>query len=61
MSRCSESLKLVRVILRQLTETIASGNGSRPNDTVEKITGNPARTFQDFAHANAAAWSESPK
>ncbi|MEV6929547.1 NAD(P)H-binding protein [Dactylosporangium sp. NPDC051485] len=48
-------------VLRQLTETIASGNGARPNDTVEKITGNPARTFRDFTHANAAAWSESPK
>lgn len=48
-------------VLRQLTETIASGNGSRPNDTVEKITGNPARTFQDFAHTNAEAWSVSPK
>jgi len=44
------------VVLRQLTETIASGNGSRPNDTVEQITGTPARTFGDFAAKSAAAW-----
>ncbi|MFF3575119.1 NAD(P)H-binding protein [Nocardia jiangxiensis] len=48
-------------VLRQLTETIASGNGSHPDNTVEKITGSPARTFRDFAHANAAAWSEGLK
>ncbi|MFE0028202.1 NAD(P)H-binding protein [Amycolatopsis sp. NPDC059021] len=47
-------------VLRQLTETIASGHGARPNDTVEKITGTSARTFRDFAHTNAAAWRESP-
>jgi uncharacterized protein YbjT (DUF2867 family) len=44
-------------VLRQLTETIASGNGSRPGDTVERITGAPARTFRDFARKNAAAWN----
>ncbi|MGI5239275.1 NmrA family NAD(P)-binding protein [Dactylosporangium sp. CA-139066] len=49
------------IVLRQLTETVASGNGSRPDDTVEKITGNPARTFREFAHANAAAFREDPK
>jgi uncharacterized protein YbjT (DUF2867 family) len=45
-------------VLRPLTETVASGNGSRPNDTVEQITGTPPRTFRDFARKNAAAWSE---
>jgi uncharacterized protein YbjT (DUF2867 family) len=45
-------------VLRQLTETIASGNGSRPNDTVERVTGTPSRTFRDFARKNAAAWEE---
>lgn len=49
------------VVLRQLTETIADGNGSRPNDTVEQITGTPARTFRDFARKNTAAWNEASK
>jgi uncharacterized protein YbjT (DUF2867 family) len=48
-------------VLRQLTETIASGNGSRPDDTVEQITGTPPRTFRDFARKNAAAWEEASK
>ena len=48
-------------VLRQLTETIASGNGSRPNDTVDQVTGTPARTFRDFARKNAAAWKEISK
>ena len=48
-------------VLRQLTETVASGNGSRPNDTVERVTGTPPRTFRDFARKNAAAWSEASK
>lgn len=49
------------IVLRQLTETVASGNGSRPDNTVEKITGNPPRTFQEFAHTNTAAFREGPK
>ncbi|SBT54280.1 NmrA family NAD(P)-binding protein [Micromonospora narathiwatensis] len=49
------------IVLRQLTETVASGNGSRPDDTVEKITGNPARTFREFARTNAAVFRESSK
>lgn len=43
-------------VLRQLTETIASGHGSSPNDNVEKITGTPPQTFRNFAHGNANAW-----
>ena len=43
-------------VLRQLTETIASGQGSRSNGTVEKITGTPPRTLRSFAHKNANAW-----
>jgi uncharacterized protein YbjT (DUF2867 family) len=43
-------------VLRQLTETIASGHGSRPNGIVEKITGTRARTFRNFAHNSAKAW-----
>jgi uncharacterized protein YbjT (DUF2867 family) len=46
-------------VLRQLTETIAAGNGSQPNATVEQITGRPARIFDEFAQANASAWKES--
>jgi uncharacterized protein YbjT (DUF2867 family) len=42
--------------LRMLTETIASGNGSRSNDNVEKITGVPPTKFADFARRTARAW-----
>jgi uncharacterized protein YbjT (DUF2867 family) len=45
-------------VLRQLTETIANGHGSRPNGIVEKITGTPPHTFRSFAHNNANAWKE---
>ena len=43
-------------VLRQLTETVATGHGSRANGSVEKITGIPPRTFRNFAHKNAHAW-----
>jgi uncharacterized protein YbjT (DUF2867 family) len=45
------------VMLRWLTGTIISGNGSRPNDDIEKVTGRPPTTFQDFARRNAPAWT----
>jgi uncharacterized protein YbjT (DUF2867 family) len=45
------------VMLRWLTGTISSGNGSRPNGDVEKVTGRPPTTFQDFARRNAPAWT----
>ena len=45
-------------VLRQLTETIATGHGSRPNEIVETITGTPPHTFRNFAHHNADAWKE---
>jgi hypothetical protein len=41
-------------LLRMLTETIASGMGSRPNDNVQKVTGAPPIKFADFAPANRA-------
>jgi hypothetical protein len=41
-------------MLRMLTETIASGMGSRPNDNVQKVTGAPPIKFADFARANRA-------
>ena len=43
--------------LRMLTETIASGMGSRPNDTVQQVTGAPPITFADFARRTARAWT----
>ncbi len=45
-------------VLSQLTETVASGHGSRPNGIVETITGRPPHTFRNFAHHNANAWKE---
>ncbi|WP_405721605.1 NmrA family NAD(P)-binding protein [Streptomyces sp. NBC_01537] len=45
------------VMLRWLTGTIASGNGSTPNDDVEKVTGRPAATFRDFARRSVHAWT----
>jgi uncharacterized protein YbjT (DUF2867 family) len=44
------------VVLRWLTGTIISGNGSRPNRDIEKVTGRPPASFQDFARRNATAW-----
>ncbi|MFE3001266.1 hypothetical protein ACFXG4_40560, partial [Nocardia sp. NPDC059246] len=45
-------------LLRMLTETIASGYGSRPTGDVEKVTGSAPTDFTDFAHRTAAAWSK---
>ena len=44
-------------MLRWLTETIASGNGSRPTDDVRKVTGVPPTSFADFAKRSAQAWT----
>jgi uncharacterized protein YbjT (DUF2867 family) len=44
-------------MLRMLTETVASGRGSRPNDNVEKLTGSPPVRFADFARRAAPAWT----
>jgi uncharacterized protein YbjT (DUF2867 family) len=43
-------------VLRMLTATIASGEGSRPNDTVEKVTGAPPITFAEFVQRTAQVW-----
>jgi uncharacterized protein YbjT (DUF2867 family) len=45
------------VVLRTLTETIASGRGSRPTTDVEKVTGAVPTRFADFARRTAAAWA----
>jgi len=44
-------------VLRMLTETIASGHGSRPSGDVEKATGAAPARFGDFARRTAAAWA----
>jgi uncharacterized protein YbjT (DUF2867 family) len=45
------------IMLRWLTGAIISGNGSQPNGDIEKVTGRPATSFQEFARRNAAAWA----
>ena len=45
-------------MLQLLTETIASGGGSRPNDDVRDVTGVPATSFAEFAKRTASAWAE---
>lgn len=44
-------------MLRMLTATIASGQGSRPEGTVEKVTGVAPTTFAEFARRTARAWT----
>ena len=44
-------------VLRMLTETIASGHGSRPSSDVEKAVGAAPASFADFARRTAAAWA----
>jgi uncharacterized protein YbjT (DUF2867 family) len=43
-------------MLMLLTETIASGNGSRPND-VRAVIGAPPTSFAEFARRTASAWA----
>jgi hypothetical protein len=43
--------------LRRLTETIASGHGSRPNGDVQHVAGVPPASFADFARRTAHAWA----
>jgi uncharacterized protein YbjT (DUF2867 family) len=43
-------------ILRMLTETIAAGHGSRPNNDVQTATGSPSIRFEEFAARTAQAW-----
>ncbi|MFC7641115.1 hypothetical protein ACFQX6_09040 [Streptosporangium lutulentum] len=44
-------------MLRWLTGAIVSGNGSTPNDDIEKVIGRPPTTFRDFAQRNVHAWN----
>jgi uncharacterized protein YbjT (DUF2867 family) len=43
-------------VLRSLTETVASGHGSRPNDDVLVATGAAPIRFEEFAAKTAPAW-----
>jgi uncharacterized protein YbjT (DUF2867 family) len=43
-------------VLRALTETIANGHGSRPNDDVLTVTGTPPIPLKDFAARTAGEW-----
>jgi hypothetical protein len=45
-------------MLRFLTETVASGAGSTPNNDVEKVTGAPPTSFADFARRKRVARTE---
>ncbi|MFJ2188749.1 hypothetical protein ACIOJE_12445 [Kitasatospora sp. NPDC087861] len=45
------------VMLRWLTGPIITGNGSTPNDDVEKVTGQKPTAFGEFARRNAHAWT----
>jgi hypothetical protein len=43
-------------MLALLTETVASGHGSRPNNDIEQATGVPPTTFTDFVRSTAPQW-----
>ena len=43
-------------VLRLLTETLASGNGARPNGDILAVTGTAPVTFAEFAARTAPAW-----
>jgi uncharacterized protein YbjT (DUF2867 family) len=44
-------------MLMLLTETVASGGGSRPNDDVRGVTGAPPTSFAEFEQRTSAAWT----
>jgi uncharacterized protein YbjT (DUF2867 family) len=44
-------------VLRALTETIASGHGSRPTSDVLAVTGTRPVSFAEFAAETAFAWN----
>jgi uncharacterized protein YbjT (DUF2867 family) len=45
-------------MLRMLTETLASGHGSQPNNDVQNVTGVPPISFADFARRTAQTWKQ---
>jgi uncharacterized protein YbjT (DUF2867 family) len=44
-------------MLTLLTETVASGRGSQPNDDVRAVTGAPPTSFAEFARRSESAWA----
>jgi len=46
-------------VIRRLAATVASGNGARPNNVVEEVTGRKPRRFAEFARRESAAWTVS--
>lgn len=47
-------------VLAAMDDGIAHGSEDRVDPAVERITGRAARSFADFAAANAAAWAPAP-
>lgn len=45
------------VMLRWLTSSVISGNGSTPSDDIEKVTGQSSAPFRDFVRRNLHAWT----
>jgi hypothetical protein len=45
-------------MLRALTETVATGHGSRPNADVQQVTGKGPTTFAEFARRTAPIWKQ---
>ena len=49
------------VMLRWLTGAVISGNGARPTDDIEKVTGRAATSFRTFAERSSQAWAAAAK
>ena len=49
------------VMLRWLTGAVISGNGARPTDDIEKVTGRAATSFRTFAERSSQAWAAEAK
>ena len=49
------------VMLRWLTGAVISGNGARPTDDIEKVTGRAATSFRAFAERSSQAWAVEAK
>ncbi|HEV3128532.1 MAG TPA: NmrA family transcriptional regulator, partial [Solirubrobacteraceae bacterium] len=45
-------------VLRKLTESVACGDGSRPNNDVQNVTGVPPISFVEFARRTAQNWAQ---
>jgi uncharacterized protein YbjT (DUF2867 family) len=45
------------VMLRWLTGMVISGNGAKPTDDIEKVTGRAATSFRTFAERSSRAWA----